>query len=87
MMVAANGHTIRRHNPTATVSKATNVIQTTRVEEPCDESWSFGRICIQFKHGRNRRPLQLGLWLSVRRFSACNESPALKSDLRLGGVC
>jgi hypothetical protein len=56
MIVAANGQTIRRHNPTATVSNTTNVIQTTRVEEPDDESWSLGRICIQFKHGRNRFP-------------------------------
>ena len=58
MMVAANGHTISRHNPTATVSKTTNVIQTVRDERDRSPG-SMIRLGTQFKHGRNRFPLQV----------------------------
>lgn len=58
MMVAANGHTISRHNPTATVSKTINVIQTVRDERDRGPE-SLLRLCTQFKHGLNRFPLQV----------------------------
>jgi len=52
-MVAANGHTIRTHNPAAIVSKTINVIRAARVDGLFTQAqaWHAGSTCDTMAQG------------------------------------